>query len=355
MTRSATRSAALTLLAVATLAVPAIAAAQSPSPGASDGTPGDPPDAWAIGVCTAIDRMSDAPPALVAMGQSALAADTEGVAVAAITAGLLGDAGLRALEGVGESWSPGAALAGYLSATGFALVDVGVALAETDLFDPEALRTALGNTIAAFDGWSRVQEELVIVRDTTGFDCAGVPVPSPEPPPSQVPATLEPSFAGDADLESRFPTEIAGQAVTPASRTGAELLATTDPADTQGQERLADLTAFLAANGHAIEDISLAFAFVPTEDGIGASITAFRVQGGDAAALLEGLIPLVTIDYTDLQRDTVTVDGRDLIRVSDGPYDPTGIYEILVPSGDTVWAVSATDPVLSEIVAAFPG
>jgi len=61
------------------------------------------------------------------------------------------------------------------------------------------------------------------------------------------------------------------------------------------------------------------------------------------------------IDFQDVVTEAVTVAGRELTRVSDGAYDPGGIYEILVPSGDTVWAVSATDPVLPEIVQAFPG
>ncbi len=366
MTRTATRRAAIAALVLATVALPSLAGAQSPAPSlpASPGPsaapgpsvdPSVPPEGWAVAVCIAHARIEDAQPAIVAMGQSSLAGDAEGVAVAAITAGLLGDDALRALEAVTEAWAPGTAYAGYLSATGFALVDVGVALAETDLFDPDALRTALGNTIAAYDGWTRANQESAALEAATGFDCADVPLPSPTPAPSEPPITPEPSFAGDADLESRFPAEIAGQPVEPDSRTGAELFATTDPDDADGLLRLQELIDFLAANGHTIEDVSLAFAFVPTDDGIGASITAFRVAGADAAALLEGLIPIITVDYLDPQRETVSVGGRDLVRISDGAYDPTGIYEILVPSGDTVWAVSAAAPVLTEIVAAFPG
>ncbi len=101
--------------------------------------------------------------------------------------------------------------------------------------------------------------------------------------------------------------------------------------------------------------MSLAFAYVPTDDGLGASITAFRVKGADAAAMLQGLIPLVTIDYADPRQDTVTVGGTTYARVTDGPYDPSGVFEVLIPRGDTIWAVSASDTVLAEIVGKLPG
>lgn len=350
-----------TALALALALTPTGALAQSPGPSAAPSVGPSlgsdlPPDAWAVAVCTARDRVGDVPDILAALGQSALAGDSDGVAVAAITAGLAGDAALRALEDLPEAWMPGAALGGYLSAMGFALVDLGVALAETGLGDAESLRVALGNAIAAYDSWRQVELAETALREATGFDCTGVPIPSPEPLGSPEPATPAPSIVGDVELMDRFPAEIAGVPVEPESRTGPELIATQDPNDAIGLARLQDLEAFLAANGHAIEDISLAFAFVPTDDGFGASITAFRVRDGDATALLEGLIPLITIDFPEeVVQEAVTIGGRELVRVSSGPYDPGGIYEVLVPSGDTVWAVSAADPVLTEIVQALPG
>jgi hypothetical protein len=348
--RASTVPAAALLLGLAL--APAGVLAQSPGPSAGSDLP---PDAWAVAVCTARDRVGEVPDILAALGQSALAGDSDGVAVAAITAGLAGDAALRALEGLPEAWMPGASLGGYLSAMGFALVDLGVALAETGLGDAESLRIALGNSIAAYDSWRQVELAETALREATGFDCAGVPVPSPEPIGSPEPATPAPSIVGDVELMDRFPAEIAGVPVEPESRTGPELVATQDPNDEVGLARLLDLEAFLSANGHGIDDISLAFAFVPTDDGFGASITAFRVKDGDATELLEGLIPLITIDFPDeVVQETVTIGGRELVRVSSGPYDPSGIYEVLVPSGDTVWAISAADPVLTEIVQALP-
>ncbi len=354
------RRAAVAGLGLLVLLAPAAGQAQSagpsvdPSPTVS-AAPGLPPDAWASAVCTARDRVRDIPDVLAALGQSALAGDADGVAIAAITAGLAGDQALRALEALPESWAPGASMGGYLSALGFALVDVGVALAETSLGEADALRTALGSTVAAYDAWLRLQTEEASLRETTGFDCAGVPIPSPAPYASIQPPTPEPTFHGDAELMERFPDEIGEVPVEVASRTGRELVAAQDPADAVGQARLADLEAFLDGHGFSIDDVSLAFTYVPTDDGLGASITAFRVRGGDAATLLSGLLPLITIEYADVVSETVTVDGRELTRVSDGPYAPDGIYEVLVPIGDTVWAVSATDPVLIQIVQALPG
>jgi len=251
LARSPFHRVAIVALVVAALATPALVRAQStaPSPGATPASPapsgpvdpGAPPAGWATGICTAYTRLAGAPEQLVAMGQAALAGDPDALGVAAINAGLLGDSALQAMDGLGDAWSPGSALAGYLNATGFALVDVGVALAQTDLADPDALRTGLGNSIAALDGWSRVTDEMALLQDRTGFDCIGVPIASPEPPPSAAPATPEPSFVGDAELLSRFPKEIDGAPITPSSRTGAELLATSDPNDTKGQQSLTDL------------------------------------------------------------------------------------------------------------------
>lgn len=365
MTTTRARHLALALtLALGLAAGPGVAAAQSPEPAASASpappsaaAPGPAPEAWATAVCTAHARIADAQVALATLGQAALDGDTDTMAIAAISAGLLGDQALRALESLEVTWSPGSSLAGYLNVIGFALVDVGLALAEAEPSDADALRSALGSTIMNHDGWARTGEELALLRERHGFDCLAVPVASPEPlpQPSGMAPTAAPTFRGDPELEARFPIQVAGERVQAVSRSGAELLASQDPSDPDAQAQLDDLLGFLAGEGHTIDDVSLAFAFVPTTDGYGASITAFRVRGGDAAALLDGLIPLVTIDYDDPQRETITIGGRELTRVSDGPYALDGIYEVLVPSGDTLWAVSAKDEVLAEIVAAFPG
>ncbi len=163
------------------------------------------------------------------------------------------------------------------------------------------------------------------------------------------------SSLADACMLRAVPTWADCAALDPASRAGTELLLSNDPSDPTSAERLQDIEDLLAETGHTLEDVSLAFAYAPTDDGFGASITAFRVRGSDAAALLQGLLPLITIDYTDVQQDTVTVAGQEYVRVSDGPYDPQGIYEVLIPRGDTVWAISAADKVLAEIAAALPG
>ncbi|MFN8623307.1 MAG: hypothetical protein U0869_21435 [Chloroflexota bacterium] len=362
---------ALLALAGATLLVPALAQAQSPAPvtsvapGASPApaasapeslAPGQPPAAWALAACTALAREAEAQDPLAQLGQAALDGDTDSMSFMAIAVGLLGDQATRALEGVGDTWGPGATLAGFLSSTGFAMVDIGTALAEPDPSDPEPLRQALGSVITATTSWDRVRDELTSVVASTSLDCTTVPVPSAEPVPlsSVAPPTPEPTFLGDPDLESQFPKTIDGKAVDPASRTGAELELSSDPGDPESQARLQDIEDLIATSGHTLDDISLAFAYVPTDDGLGASITAFRVKGADAAALLPELIPLVTVDYLEPVQDSVTIDGQTYVRVSDGGFDPEGIYEVLVPRGDTVWAISASDTVTAEIVKELP-
>ena len=317
---------------------------------------GGAPQGWVTGVCTAWARLDEVQSIVAQLGQAALAGDSQAMAYAAIEAGLLANQALTALDGLGDRWNPGVSLAGFLNATAFSLVDLGVALAEADPSDPDALRNAMGSAIGAYDGWARVGEEVQLLHDTTGFDCTGVPVPSAAPMPDASAAAPTPgrSPGGDPELESRFPKQVEGIDITPTSRAGADLLASSDPEDLQSAQRLKDLTDFLAASGHSIDDVSVAFAYIPTDDGLGASITALRVKGGSAADLLEGLIPLITVDYPEPVRDTVTVAGRQLVRISNGPYDPAGVYEVLVPSGDTLFAVSAADQMLTDIVAALP-
>ncbi len=169
-------------------------------------------------MCTAWTRISDAQAPLATLGQAALDGDPNTMAYAAIGAGLLGDQATRAMEGHGEEWQPGVTFAGELNAAGFALVDIGMALAQADPTDPAPVRTALGSVLTADAAWAAARDDLALLRAATGFDCAGVAVPSPEPfpQPSYAPATPEPSFTGDTELESRFPKEIAGQPVQPA-------------------------------------------------------------------------------------------------------------------------------------------
>jgi hypothetical protein len=344
---------ALAALAMALLAPPPAALGQaSPRPGGGSA----PPRAWRTAVCTALDRLDLARGSVALVGRAALVEDIDVMTAEAIRAGLLADRALTALDAIEDDWGPGTELVGFLVGTSLALLDLGGGLAEAEPYDPVATMAALGSVTQAWDGWERARAELDALEADGSLDCAAVPVPSlePIPVPSFVPdPSAAPEPLGDAELEARFPSEIAGEPVTPDSITGPELLAQADPDDPEGQAGFDALAAFLADNGRTMDDLSVGFAFLPTEDELGATITAFRVRGSDAAALLEGLVPLITMDYGDPQRGTVTVGDRELVRVSDGPYDPEGIYEVLYPRGDVVWAVSATDPLLSEILAAL--
>ena len=102
-------------------------------------------------------------------------------------------------------------------------------------------------------------------------------------------------------------------------------------------------------------DISVGFADVIGEAGPASTITALRVRGATIADVADRLMGVLTVDYLDPRIDTVTVAGRTLTRISDGPYDPEGISEVLLPIGDTLWSISAREPTLTEIVAAIAG
>lgn len=168
-----------------------------------------------------------------------------------------------------------------------------------------------------------------------------IPLPSPEPQPSLEPL---PSFAGDPELQAMMPTTVGDQPVEIFSMTGDELLSQND--DEQSTQQIEDS---LAAMGRTIADLSVAFGY--TADG---AITAIRVKGADAAALEASLTPLVLSDLEDPVSSKVTLSGKEVTKVIDGPEGEDDTASYLYTNGEILWVVQALEPSLSQIFSTLP-
>lgn len=342
---------ALVAALLLTLGATSLAAgAASPAPSPSGGPPAD----WAIGVCTAIVRLEGARDRLLAMADAAGFEELDRMTAEAVAAGTLGDAALTALDAVTSDWYPGDRVASSLGDAAFALVDLGVGLQEADPEDAPTVRRALADAVRALAGIEDSRLAFASLDPATAPDCAATPIDD-APPLPQAEASPGPAFGTDPELEAAFPRFIAGVPVIPSSIDGAGIIARTDPIDLDGQDRIAILEEVAARVGRTIDDVSVGYAEVQPGDGTPTLITAVRIRGADVAAVADRLKDVLSVDYPDPQVGSVEVAGRTLTRISDGPYDPEGISEVLLPVGDILWSISSREPYLSEIVEALAG
>jgi hypothetical protein len=334
------------------LALPPLASAGAspePGPSASAAAAGGVPEDWALGACTAIVRLEAARDHVLAMADAAGFEELDRMTTEAVAAATLGDAALTALDAITSDWYPGDRVVASLGDAAFALVDLGVGLQEADPNDAPTVRRALADSLR---GLASIEESRLAFASLDPAEmpsCEALPLPSAPPLPELV-ASPGPSYGTDDDLAAAFPDTIGGVPVIASTIDGAGIEARTDPADLDGQDRLAILRDVTAGLGLTMDDVSVGFAEVDTGDGSPPTITALRIQGAEIATVADRLIGVLTVDYLDPRLDTVEIGGRTYTRLGDGSYDPTGIGEVVVPIGDTLWAVAAREPYLTEIV-----
>lgn len=325
--------------------------AASPGPGASPAPAvgAERPDtSWTTGVCRAIVLLDAGRERVVQLGHAAGQGEMGDLALAADEAAVIGDAALAELDAIERDWVPGRPLIGALADSAFALVDLGVGMAQADPDDAETARRGLAAAIRALTGFSAAQDALGALPAEVVPDCSGVTLPAILAPTD---ASPPPAADGDPVLAAAFPATIDGIVLDAATVTGPALVERTDADDPGGQRRITLLEAALARRGLDLAALSVGFALLVPPDGPGATITAFRVAGADATELEAELAEVLAVDYLEPVEDRVEVAGRTLLRVSDGPFDPEGVHEVLLPAGDILWAVSAPEPLLGSIVA----
>jgi hypothetical protein len=113
-------------------------------------------------------------------------------------------------------------------------------------------------------------------------------------------------------------------------------------------EQLARVEEALAGYGRSLDDVSLAFGFSPA-----AQISAIRIAGVDASAILESFLPLLLQDAEDPVREPVEVAGKQVIRITEGG-DDSADAQYIHASGDVIWQVVADEPALTEAFTALP-
>ena len=156
------------------------------------------------------------------------------------------------------------------------------------------------------------------------------------PPPATPPPPPEPSHA-DPALEALFPETIGDQALTIQSMPGSGL-----SSDVESQQ---EIEALLATQGKTLDDVSLAYAS-PADYSV--VISAFRIAGADAAALLQPLLD------TEAQSQAMTqtpgeVGGKSVV-IGKGDAGTQYFYA----KDDVIWIVMAEEPALTEVLAALP-
>jgi hypothetical protein len=159
--------------------------------------------------------------------------------------------------------------------------------------------------------------------------------------PTALPVEPEPSFAQTQELEAKFPTEVGGVPLTVSSFSFADVGETIDayPA----------LQAALDAAGKTLADVRIGVGFVLDPAGQISSITAVQVKGADAAALTSVLLPTVFTDRALGAEAPVQIAGKDVTSL-----DVDGTTTYLHAQDDILWAVTAVEPALTEILQKLP-
>lgn len=146
---------------------------------------------------------------------------------------------------------------------------------------------------------------------------------------------MAPIFSNHADpaLEALLPSSVSGTPLLRYSLTLTQLL-------DSGSDRVG-VNAFLQSINKTEADGSYASAFDPSNK-LGGGISAFKVAGADAAALLAGITALQITDLgTGATTEAATVGGKNVTvaSVGDGVNDTEWIYG----HGDVVFVVQAPD------------
>lgn len=195
----------------------------------------------------------------------------------------------------------------------------------------------------------------VVVATCLLAGSAGVVLAQSEesPVPSLVAEEIAPQAA---ELVALFPEQLGGQPLREAVTVlvGEEHLEDLDPNDPEDAQGIQSFEVLAQAMGGAtVADLVSASAQVDTEDGGFALVGAFRVAGVDATQTVDPVLAWAESDLTESRSEASTFADRDVtLLYLDGTPDNPPAY--LYASGDTVWVVLASEPLLTEVFEQLP-
>jgi hypothetical protein len=171
------------------------------------------------------------------------------------------------------------------------------------------------------------------------------PEVTPEPEPTDTDPDALPSFDldGDPELAARFPSTVGGQPLIVQSFRGDMFLSM--GVDESFQE-------FLDATGAELEDVSVAFGGMATEDDF-LNVAAFRVLGVSQDRLEQEFLGAAEEDLSD-ELERATIGGKQVWAASfmDGELGSMGIY--VYTKDDTVYWMTGPEDLVAEILEALP-
>ena len=194
---------------------------------------------------------------------------------------------------------------------------------------------------------------ILTARSEVRFSGLDLSVAPGGAPASPVPQGGDPAFTADAQLLDRFPTEVAGVTLTPLAMNGADLDLLLVPANADVGNAYAPFLSLGSDTSLGIAGLGLASAPVETPDG-SAMLTGVHMDGVSSLDLAEALTPLFTNQYRDPRTKSVTIDGRTVTRISDGPYSVGDDATFLYRKSGVAWYVAGAQPLVDEILATLP-
>lgn len=194
----------------------------------------------------------------------------------------------------------------------------------------------------------------------TGVVVAQDELPAASEPPAAVGSALASESPADmstaaAELVALFPETIGGQPTNENMlvRVGTDLVAGLDPADPDDASDIAEFEALASAFGAPIEELGSASTYVQTEDGGFALFGVFRAPGKDASLGIDAVLASAATDLEQPRPESTTYAGREItLLYDDGQPEAQPWY--IYATGDTLWLVIASEPLLAEVFEHLP-
>lgn len=294
------------------------------------------PDGWLASACAVIVPLDESLGQLAALGQASMQDDLDGLVEAGGVAASAAQGAADALDAEVLGWQPGSNLVNSLRTSVFGVLAVANDLADEGAAgDPARLRGGLASLIQAYSWRLESEWALVAITDVGSAACEDVELPTPAATP--------------LPLAELFPGSIGGETLEVNSSSGSMIFTGFDTSEPRQAAALAALQSLIEERGKTPVDLSAGIARLDS----GARIVALRLLGVPAEASLDALHPIVTASFQDPRSTPTTVDGVELVILSDGPADTAARRLYAYLQDDVVWAMVAEGEILSEVLAAL--